>query len=295
VRIGVEAVGLNFPDLLMIQGLYQFKPELPFTPGAEAAGTVIEIGDGVEAVAPGDRVMGLHISGAMAEQFIAPEYNVFAIPEGLSADRAAGMSMTYGTSYHALVDRANLQSGETVLITGASGGVGTAAIQIAKALGATVIAGVSNDDKAAVAFQMGADHVVNYATGSLRDEVKALTDGLGADVVYDPVGGDVFLQTLRCVNWNGRILVVGFASGTIPEAPMNLPLLKGCSIVGVFWGDFARREPEWNRRNFHQLAAWAADGVIEPHVSAVYPLEQAADALALLASRTATGKVILTV
>ena len=295
VRIAVEAVGLNFPDLLIIQGLYQFKPELPFIPGAEAAGIITEVGEGVTAVAPGDRVMGLHVAGAMAEEFVAPEHNVFAIPDGLSAQKAAGMSMTYGTSYHALVDRADVQPGEVVLVTGASGGVGSAAVQIAKALGASVIAGVSNDEKGTVAIRMGADHVVNYSEGSLKEQVKELTDGRGADVIYDPVGGDTFLETLRCVNWNGRILVIGFASGTIPEAPMNLPLLKGCSIVGVFWGDFARREPQRNRRNFRQLAAWAAEGTVEPHVSAIFPLQRAGDALATLASRTATGKVVLTV
>ena len=295
VRIGVEAVGLNFPDLLMVQGLYQFRPDLPFSPGAEAAGVVLEVGEGVTAVAVGDRVMGLHLSGAMAEQFVAPEYNVFRIPEALPAVKAAGMSMTYGTSYHALVDRAGLTAGETLLVTGASGGVGTAALQIGRALGATVIGAVSSDEKAAVVAELGADHVINYGSGSLRDAVKERTGGVGADVIYEPVGGDIFLETLRCVAWNGRILVVGFASGVIPEAPMNLPLLKGSSIVGVFWGDFARREPAKNRANFDRLIAWATDGTIDPHVSATYPLERAGDALASLATRRATGKVILTV
>lgn len=294
VKIAVEAVGLNFPDILIIQGLYQFKPELPFSPGAEAAGTVIEIGDGVEAISVGDRVMGISFAGAMAEHFVAPEHNTFRIPAELPADKAAAMSMTYGTTYHALVDRGALQAGETLLVTGASGGVGSAAIQIGKALGARVIAGVSTDAKGEVARQLGADEVVNYGSGSLKDQVKELTDGRGADVIYDPVGGDVFLQTLRCVNWEGRILVIGFASGEIPAAPMNLPLLKGCSIVGVFWGDFARREPERNRANFEQILAWAADGTIDPHISSVYPLEEAGAALAELANRTATGKVVLT-
>lgn len=295
VKIAVEAVGLNFPDLLIIQGLYQFKPELPFSPGAEAAGRVIEVGEGVTEVAVGDRVMGIHFAGAMAEHFLAPEYNTFRIPDDLPAVKAAAMSMTYGTTYHALVDRGHLQAGETLLVTGASGGVGSAAVQVGKALGARVIAGVSTDAKGEVARSLGADEVVNYGTGSLRDQVKALTDGRGADVIYDPVGGDVFLETLRCINWEGRILVIGFASGEIPAAPMNLPLLKGCSIVGVFWGDFARRDPARNRANFEQILAWASDGTIDPHISAVYPLEAAADALASLATRTATGKVVLTV
>jgi len=295
VRISVEAVGLNFPDLLIVQGLYQFRPDLPFSPGAEAAGTVLQIGDGVTEVAPGDRVMALHLAGAMAEEFVAPEHTVFKIPDALPAEKAAGMSMTYGTSYHALVDRARLQRDEVLLVTGASGGVGTAAIQIGKVLGARVIGAVSTDEKAAVARSVGADDVVNYATESLRDRVNELTDRAGADVIYDPVGGDIFLQTLRCVNWNGRILVIGFASGTIPDAPMNLPLLKGCSIVGVFLGDFAKREPAKNRDNFRTILSWAAEGIINPHISETYPLERAGDALASLASRTATGKVILTV
>lgn len=295
VKIAVEAVGLNFPDVLVVQGLYQFRPDLPFTPGSEAAGTVLEIGDGVTAVAPGDRVMGLHLAGAMAEHFLAPEHNVYPVPDGVDIAKAAGMSMTYGTTYHALVDRAQIQAGETLLVTGASGGVGSAAIQIGKALGATVIGAVSTEDKAAVARAIGADHTVTYADAPLKDQVKDLTGGRGADVIYDPVGGDIFLQTLRCVNWMGRILVIGFASGTIPEAPMNLPLLKGCSIVGVFWGDFARRSPAQNRANFDVLLDWVGSGRIDPHVSATFPLEDAPAALAMLENRSATGKIILTV
>lgn len=293
VKIEVEAVGLNFPDLLMIQGLYQFKPDLPFSPGAEACGRIIEIGDGVADAAVGDRVMAVNMSGAMAEHFVAPAHNTFRIPDDLAADRAAALSMTYGTTYHALVDRGHLASGETLLVTGASGGVGTAAIQIGKALGARVIAAVSTDAKAEVATSLGADATINYATGSLKDQVKALTEGKGADVIYEPVGGDIFLQTLRCVAWEGRILVVGFASGEIPAAPMNLPLLKGCSIVGVFWGDFARRNAAKNRANFGQILAWVADGTIDPHISATYPFEEARTALTQLANRTATGKVVL--
>ena len=295
VRIGVEAAALNFPDLLVVQGLYQFRPELPFVPGSEAAGRVLEVGEGVTGFDVGDRVMALDLAGAMAEEFVAPAHNVHHVPDQLAIGKAAGMSMTYGTSYHALVDRAQLQPGEVLLVTGAAGGVGTAAIQLGKALGARVIAAVSSDAKTETARAVGADETINYSTESLRDRVKAHTGGSGADVVYDPVGGDVFLETLRCVNWKGRILVVGFASGTIPQAPMNLPLLKGSSIVGVFWGDLARREPERNRANFNQLLQWAADGTIDPYVSAEFPLEDARAALATLADRTATGKVILRV
>jgi len=295
VKIAVEAVGLNFPDILIIQGLYQFQPDLPFSPGAEASGRVIELGDGATQVKVGDRVMGIDFAGAMAEHFVVPEHNTFRIPDDLPADKAAAMSMTYGTSYHALVDRGRLLAGETLLVTGASGGVGSAAVQIGKALGARVIAGVSTEAKAEVARSLGADETVNYGTGSLKDQVRELTGGKGADVIYEPVGGDIFLQTLRCVNWGGRILVIGFASGDIPAAPMNLPLLKGYSIVGVFWGDFARRDPAKNRSNFTQILAWAAEGVIDPLISASYPLEQAGAALAELAGRTATGKVVLLV
>lgn len=295
VLIAVEAVGLNFPDLLMIAGQYQFRPELPFVPGTEAAGTVVAVGDGVEHVGVGDRVIGSHLTGAMAERFVAPATNVFALPETVPMEAGAGIAMTYGTSYHALVDRARLQDGETLMITGASGGVGSAAIQIGKALGARVIAAVGSDDKAEVARNLGADETIVYSRESLKDRTKELTGGAGADVIYDAVGGDTFLECLRCINWGGRILVVGFASGDIPSAPMNLPLLKGCSIVGVFWGSFAAREPERNRANFEHLFAWASEGVIEPHISATFPLEDARSALHLLATRQATGKVVLTV
>lgn len=295
VLIGVEAIGLNFPDLLMIKGIYQYRPELPFVPGAEASGTVLEIGEGVDHVAVGDRVIGSNVTGAMAEQFVAPATNVFRLPHAVSMQHGACLAMAYGTSYHALVDRAHLQAGETLLITGASGGVGSAAIQIGKALDARVIAAVGSEEKVAVARALGADETINYSTESLKDRTKELTGGEGADVIYDPVGGDTFLECLRCINWKGRILVVGFASGDIPKAPMNLPLLKGCSIVGVFWGAFAGREAEKNAANFAQVFEWAVDGTISPHISATYSLADAPDALTALATRTATGKVVLTV
>lgn len=294
IRIGVEAVGVNFPDILIIQGLYQFRPELPFTPGAEAAGIVLEIGEGVTRFAPGDRVIGFSTHGAMAEQFVVPETNVFAIPDSLGWEKAAAVAMTYGTSYHALADRAHLGAGETLLVTGAAGGVGSAAVQLGKAMGARVLAAVGTDAKAELVRSLGADEAIVYSRESLKDRVRELTDGRGADVVYEPVGGDVFLETLRCIAWEGRILVVGFASGTIPQAPMNLPLLKGCSIVGVFWGDFARRFPEANRANFDVLFHMLEQGSVDPHVSVTFPIEKAGEALVALAERRVTGKVVLT-
>jgi NADPH2:quinone reductase len=296
VEIGVRAAALNFPDLLIVQGLYQMRPELPFSPGAEAAGDVLSVGDGVTAFSPGDRVIGYSSHGAMAERFVVPAHQVFALPDELSYEKGAALAMTYGTSYHALFDRAHLRSGETLLVTGATGGVGSAAIQLGKAAGARVIGAVGSQAKADAARRFGADDVALYGEGhSLKEQIKDLTGGNGADVIYDAVGGDVFLETLRCVAWEGRILVVGFTSGTIPQAPMNLPLLKGCSIVGVFWGDFARRDPTANAANFAQVFEMAVDGRIDPIISETFPLERAPEALGLLASRKAIGKVVLTV
>lgn len=295
VLIGVEAVGLNFPDLLMIQGKYQFRPDLPFTPGSEAAGTVLAAGEGVAGLEEGDRVIGSGLYGAMAERFAAPSANVFRLPDEVSMTAGACLSMTYGTGYHALVDRARLRAGETLLVTGASGGTGSAAVQLGKALGARVIAAVGSDAKAEAARESGADETVNYSTESLRERTKELTDGRGADVIFEVVGGDVFLECLRCVNWEGRILVVGFTSGQIAAAPANLPLLKGCSIVGVFWGAFASRAPQRNRANLEQVLAWAAEGKINPRISIVRPLAEAKQSLAAFADRSAVGKIVLSV
>ncbi len=295
VKIGVKAAALNFPDLLITKGLYQIRPELPFSPGAEAAGIVLDVADDVTGFAPGDRVIGFAAHGAMAEQFVVPESNVMRFPDGLSFEKAAGVAMIYGTSYHGLFDRAKLQADETLLVTGATGGVGSAAVQLGKAAGARVIAAVGSRAKFDAARTFGADEVIVYGEEPLRDRIKELTGGAGADVVYDPVGGDIFLETLRCVGWEGRVLVVGFASGSIPQAPMNLPLLKGSSIVGVFWGDFARRDPAANRSNFDHIFQLMEEGSIDPPVSASFPLADAADALATLADRTAVGKVVLTV
>ena len=295
VIIGVEAVGLNFPDILMIGGLYQERPQLPFVPGAEAAGRVIAIGEDVTHVGIGDRVIGFNLlRGAMAEQFPVPGEKVYALPDEVSMEQGACISVTYGTGYHALVDRAHLARGETLLVTGATGGVGSAAIQIGKALGARVIAATGSDAKAGAARELGADETINYTVESLKERTKELTGGLGADVIIDSVGGDTFLECLRCINWEGRILVVGFASGAIPKAPMNLPLLKGCSIVGVFWGTFADRSPEQNRANFNRLLDWTAAGIIAPRISARFPLESSVEALSTIAARRVIGKVVLT-
>ncbi len=296
VIIDVEVIGLNFPDILMIKGLYQVRPPRPFVPGGEAAGRVLAVGDQVTEFAAGDRVLGFNLlQGAMAEQFRVSASNVFLLPDQVTTERAACLPITYGTGYHALVDRARLAPGETLLITGATGGIGSAGIQLGKALGARVIAAVGSAAKAEVALELGADETIDYRRESLKDRTKELTDGRGADVIYDPVGGDNFLECLRCINWEGRILVTGFASGRIPKAPMNLPLLKGCSLVGVYWGPFVRRTPERHRANFTRLLEWAADGTIDPRISGRFPLGSAVDALATIAARQAIGKVLLQV
>ena len=295
VRLRVRAVGLNFPDLLMTQGLYQFRPELPFSPGFEAAGVVLEVAEDVPGLSPGDRVTGFSTHGAMAEEMVVPAYGCFPIPDGIDFATAAAMTVTYGTSYHALVDRARLASDETLLVTGATGGVGSAAVQLGKALGARVIATVGSTAKTEVASNLGADHVIDLSEHNLREGVKALTNGRGADVIYEPVGGSVFLDTLRCVAWGGRILVVGFASGVIPEAPMNLALLKGSSIVGVFWGEFARLAPDSNHANTERIFQLLEEGRIDPLICATFPLPEARQGLAMLAERRATGKVVVTV
>lgn len=295
VKIEVHCVGLNFPDTLMIAGKYQFKPPFPFSPGMECGGIVTEVGAGVDHVKPGDRVMANHGVGGFAEYVLAPAEGVYAIPDNMAFDKAAGFPVTYGTTYHALIDRANLAAGEVLLVHGAAGGVGLNAVELGKALGATVIGTVGSDDKMDIVKQYGAEHVINYNTESIRDRVKELTGGKGADVIYDPVGGDAFDQSIRCINWNGRLLVVGFASGRIAELKTNLALLKGCSVVGVFWGEFARRTPEKNRANFEAMLEMVKAGKINPHVSKHFPLEQGAEAMHYLLSRKSTGKVIINV
>ncbi|MBI6683429.1 NADPH:quinone oxidoreductase family protein [Pseudomonas viridiflava] len=293
ILLDIHAAGVNFPDTLIIEGKYQFKPPFPFSPGGEAAGVISAVGENVTHLKPGDRVMALTGWGSFAEQVAVPNYNVLPIPESMDFTIAAAFSMTYGTSMHALKQRANLQPGETLLVLGASGGVGLAAVEIGKALGARVIAAASSAEKLEVAKNAGADELINYTDTSLKDEIKRLTNGNGADVIYDPVGGDLFDQAIRAIAWNGRLLVVGFASGRIPELPVNLALLKGASVVGVFWGSFAQRQPQDNAANFKQLFAWFEEGKLKPLVSQVYPLERAGEAIDALGGRRAVGKVVV--
>ncbi|MEB0092790.1 NADPH:quinone oxidoreductase family protein [Pseudomonas sp. CCI1.2] len=293
IVLDVHAAGVNFPDTLIIEGKYQFKPPFPFSPGGEASGVISAVGEKVSHLKVGDRVMALTGWGSFAEQIAVAGYNVLPIPDAMDYITAAGFSMTYGTSIHALKQRANLQPGETLLVLGASGGVGLAAVEIGKAMGAKVIAAASSAEKLAVAKAAGADELINYSDTNLKDEIKRLTNGLGVDVIYDPVGGDLFDQAVRSIAWNGRLLVVGFASGRIPELPVNLALLKGASVVGVFWGSFAQRQPLDNAANFQQLFAWYAQGNLKPLVSQVYPLEKAGEAIDSLAQRKAVGKVVV--
>jgi NADPH2:quinone reductase len=293
VVVSVRAASLNFPDLLIIQNKYQFKPPLPFSPGSELAGVVTAIGDGVTRVRPGDRVMAFTTYGAFAEEAKIEAWRLFPIPEGMDDVTASALLLTYGTSDHALRDRAALQAGETLLVLGAAGGVGVAAIEIGKAIGARVIACASTDEKLAVCRAHGADDTINYGREDLRARVTALTGRRGPDVVFDPVGGAYTEPALRSIAWRGRLLVVGFAAGEIPKVPLNLTLLKGCAIVGVFWGDFARREPERFAESVAQLGRWFAEGRIRPHVSVTLPLERAPEALARMAARQIEGKVVL--
>jgi len=295
VVISVKAASVNFPDVLIIQNKYQFKPPLPFSPGSEVAGTVKAVGEGVTAFTPGDPVLAMTTYGAFAEEVKTEARRLLSIPAGMDFATAAAFGLTYATSEHALVDRGALKSGETLLVLGAAGGVGLAAIEIGKILGARVIASASTDDKLAVCRGHGADDTINYATEDLRERIKALTGGNGPDVIYDPVGGAYTEPALRSIAWRGRLLVVGFAAGEIPKIPLNLTLLKGCSIVGVFWGEFTRREPQRFAESMQRLGRWYADGKLKPHVSETFPLERAADALTLMANRQVTGKVVLTV
>ena len=293
ILLEVHAAGVNFPDTLIIEGKYQFKPPFPFSPGGEAAGVIAAVGEKITHLNVGDRVMALTGWGSFAEHVAVPGYNVLPIPDGMDFTTAAAFSMTYGTSMHALKQRANLQPGETLLVLGASGGVGLAAVEIGKAMGARVIAAASSAEKLDVAKNAGADVLINYTETNLKDELKRLTDGNGVDVIYDPVGGDLFDLAIRSIAWNGRLLVVGFASGRIPELPVNLALLKGASVVGVFWGAFAQRQPQDNAANFAQLFKWFAQGKLKPLVSRVYPMEEAGEAIDALGQRRAVGKVVV--
>jgi len=293
VVISVKAASVNFPDVLIIQNKYQFKPPLPFSPGSELAGVVKEVGADVKSVKPGDKVIAFTTYGAFAEEAKTEAGRLLPMPEGMSFEAAASFVLTYGTTDHALRDRGQMKPGESLLVLGAAGGVGVAAIEIGKAMGARVIACASTDDKLAVCRQHGADETINYATEDLRERIKALCGGRGVDVIYDAVGGPYTEPAFRSIAWRGRHLVIGFAAGDIPKLPLNLPLLKGAAVVGVFWGDFTRREPQAFAESARQLARWYREGRLKPHVSATFPLEKAADAMNLLASREAKGKVVV--
>ncbi|WP_310498699.1 NADPH:quinone oxidoreductase family protein [Sandarakinorhabdus sp.] len=295
VRVKVHASGVNFPDTLIIQNLYQFKPALPFSPGGEAAGVIDALGEGITDLAVGDRVVAMTGHGCMAEQVIANRAQVVRMPDGMPFDVAAGFTMTYGTSHHALKQRAGLQPGETLLVLGAAGGVGLTAVELGKAMGARVIAAASTDEKLELCRQYGADDVINYATSDLKDSVKALTKGRGVDVIYDPVGDRFAEPAFRSIAWNGRYLVVGFAAGSIPALPLNLPLIKGASIVGVFWGAFTQAEPKLHQENMAELLTWYATGRLKPHVSRHFTLEEGPQAIRWMMDRKAQGKIVLSV
>ena len=293
VVVTVKACGVNFPDTLIIQGKYQFKPPMPFSPGSEVAGIVKEVGEGVTGISVGEHVIASTGWGGFAEEVVVAASKIIPMPAGLDFTVASVFVLTYGTAHHALKDRAQIQAGETLLVLGAAGGVGTAAIEIGKQLGGRVIAAASSDEKLAVCRQHGADEVINYASEDLRERIKEITGGKGIDVIFDPVGGNYSEPALRSMAWKGRFLVVGFAGGEIPRIPLNLMLLKGCSIVGVFWGAFTEREPQRNAENMRELMDWLSRGILKPHISATYPLERAADALYDMLNRKVLGKAVL--
>jgi NADPH2:quinone reductase len=293
VVIRVHAAGVNFPDTLIIQNKYQFKPPLPFSPGGECAGVIESVGARVQRLAPGQRVVAFPGHGAFAEQVRCSADMIVPMPDGLDFVTASAFVMTYGTMLHALLDRAALRAGESLLVLGASGGVGLAAIEIGKALGARVIAAASSPEKLAVCREHGADALIDYERESLRDRVKAFAGG-GVDVVCDPVGGRFTEEALRSTAWRGRLLVVGFASGEIPRIPGNLALLKGCSVVGVFWGDYARREPVRFADDLRTLFGWLREGRLKPRIAGVYPIERGAEALTALMERRVSGKLVIT-
>ncbi len=293
VLVAVKAASLNFPDLLIVQGKYQIKPPLPFVPGAEYAGVVQAVGAGVRHLQPGAAVAVVGAAGGFGTHALADAARLMPLPPGFDIEDGAAFAFTYGTSHHALIDRGQLQPGETVLVLGAAGGVGTAAVQVAKAAGARVIAAASSDDKCALCRSIGADATINYARENLRDALKALTDGKGPDVVYDPVGGELAEPALRSIAWRGRYLVIGFAGGGIPALPWNLPLLKGASVVGVFWGEFARREPQAFGAGLAQLAQWYGKGLLKPVIDQRLPMSELKAAYARMGSRQVRGKLLL--
>lgn len=293
VLIEIKAASLNFPDLLIVQNKYQMKPPLPFVPGSEYAGVVQALGEGVDKLKVGQNVACLSGTGGFATHAIAPAALCMPLPAGFPYVDAAAFIMIYATSHHALVDRAQLKAGETVLVLGAAGGVGTSAIQIAKAMGAHVIAAASTDEKCALCRSIGADATINYSNENLREALKALTNGKGPDVIYDPVGGELAEPAFRSIAWRGRYLVVGFASGVIPSLPLNLTLLKGASIVGVFWGGFAKQEPEASANAMAELTKWYAQGKIKPVIDRTMPMDQLKAAYAYMGSRSVKGKLVM--
>jgi NADPH2:quinone reductase len=292
VVVKIHAAGVNFPDVLIIQKKYQVQPELPFSPGAEVSGEVLAVGEGVTALKPGDRVAGLCTTGGFAEQIALEAAKTIKIPDSLSYEIAAGFMLAYGTSWHAVRDRAALLPGETMLVLGAAGGVGLSAVEIGKAIGARVVAAASTDEKCAICREHGADETINYTTENLRDGIKR-TCGKGPDVIYDPVGGKYSEAAFRSIGWRGRHLVIGFADGEIPAIPLNLTLLKGASLVGVFWGSFVQREPANNMKGISEMLAWMQEGKIKPRISKTYTLDEAPQALRDMAARKVTGKIVI--
>lgn len=293
VLVDVKAAGLNFPDTLIIQGKYQVKPDLPFTPGGEGAGVIKAVGEGVKHLKPGDNIIFMCQTGAFAEQVVVPAITAIPMPSSLSFEMAAGITLTYGTSYHALKQRAQLQKGETVLVLGAAGGVGIATVELAKAMGAKVIAAASTDEKLEFCKKSGADELINYSTEDLKTRIKEITDGKGVDVIYDPVGGDYTETAFRSMAPNGRLLVIGFAAGDIPKIPINLCLLKQASLVGVFWGAWVSKNPGEQMQNMKEILAMVEAGSVRASVNDVFDLEDVEKAYACLTERRAKGKVIL--
>ncbi|MGB3725601.1 MAG: NADPH:quinone oxidoreductase family protein [Glaciecola sp.] len=293
VVVDIAAAGVNFPDSLLVQGLYQMKPDLPFIPGSEIAGVVSQIGDDVPHLKIGMKVIGICQLGGYAEKVAVPMNHVMPIPDNIPLDEAAGLVTAHATAHHALKQRAHIQAGETLLVTGAAGGTGLAAVQIGKAMGATVIAVCSTDEKCQVAKQNGADITINYTHQDLKDTVKSLTKGKGVDVVYECVGGDTFHACTRVMAWNGRLLVIGFAGGEIPKFPINLALVKGFSVIGVFWGSFVQHQPKDFVQNMQELMAWYGEAKVKVVIDERFPLNKAVDAINKVTSRTVKGKVVL--
>lgn len=293
VIIHVKACGLNFPDTLIVQGKYQFKPDFPFSPGGEISGIIKEIGENVSHLKVGDHIMYGSVFGGFAEEVKAKANEVFIMPPTMDFTTAASSMLTYGTSYHALVNRAKIQKGETLLVLGAAGGVGTAAIQIGKTLGATIIAAASTNEKLEFCKENGADFTINYSTENLKERVKKLTNGKGADVIYDPIGDKFSEPALRAIAWKGKYLVVGFAAGEIPKIPLNIVLLKGCQLIGIFWGAFIKNEPQLNTKNFMTIVKWFAEGKLKSRIHKEYPLEKIVEAMQVMINKEVKGKIVL--